>query len=647
MRFLFCSGRDRCSSGSIASPPSVRSTRSPNWARLRMKRPTRRNSCVCKPLPDSRGSTRTTSGTRSWRTFTTRGIPSPGARSASTSPCPTRGSGPGLPPMSGRPSPVGRPSARSASTRAWLPTTAISSSIFAIPPGGKTGTIPAPPPVWMGRKSDDLSRTGGTRGGEGPPSPPFSSPGPKRAPFRDKIHGPIPFLVKEDPWMKHLGRGDGGGREAAAMSWLDGHLSGLAAEPEQVHRALEQLEARFAQREPSVRAFLLEPGRFKRLHREADEAFAAHPDPRSRGPLFGVPPGVKDVLRVDGLPTRAGSRLPPEELAGPEAGAVAQLRAKGALIAGKTFTTEFSYYAAGPTRNPHNPLHTLGGSSSGSVAAVAAGLCPAALGTQTIGSILRPASYCGVVGFKPSFGRVSAEGLIHLSPSIDDVGFLTSDVAGASALAAVLLKDYDPARAGRFRQPVLGIPEGPYLSHASAEGLAHFRATWERLAAHYEVLPVPAMPDFSRIVARHHRLMAAEASQVHAACSRRSPELYAPQTAELIERGREIPPHQTKQDRAGCKTLCTELTELMDKHGIDVWISPSAPGPPPRRLAGTGDPVMNLPWTHAGLPALGVPAGRNAEGLPMGLQLAGRWLADEDLLSLGQEIARVVGRDAE
>jgi Asp-tRNA(Asn)/Glu-tRNA(Gln) amidotransferase A subunit family amidase len=434
--------------------------------------------------------------------------------------------------------------------------------------------------------------------------------------------------------MEHRG-GEGDGREAAAVSWLDGHLSGPAVEPEQVHKALEQLEERFAQWEPSVRAFLLEPGRFKRLHREAEEAFAAHPNPLSRNPLFGVPLGVKDVFHVEGLPTRAGSRLPPEELAGQQAGAVARLRAEGALIAGKTVTTEFSYYASGPTRNPHNPLHTPGGSSSGSAAAVAAG-------TQTIGSIIRPASYCGVVGFKPSFGRVAVEGLIPLAPSLDHVGFLTSDVAGASALAAVLLKDYDPARAGRSRQPVLGIPEGPYLSHASAEGLAHFRETCERLAAHYEVLPVPAMPDFSRIMARHHRLMAAEASQVHADWFRRFPELYAPQTAELIKRGREIPPHQTKQDRAGCKALCTELTELMDKHGIDIWISPSAPGPAPRRLAGTGDPVMNLPWTHAGLPALGVPAGRDADGLPMGLQLTARWLADEDLLSLGHEIARVV-----
>jgi Asp-tRNA(Asn)/Glu-tRNA(Gln) amidotransferase A subunit family amidase len=257
------------------------------------------------------------------------------------------------------------------------------------------------------------------------------------------------------------------------MSWLDGRVSGLASGPEQEHEALDQLEQRFALREPAVRAFLLENDRFARLHREAEEAFAAHPDPLSRGPLFGVPLGVKDVFHVDGLPTRAGSRLPPEELAGPQAEVVTRLRAEGALIAGKTFTTEFSYYAAGPTRNPHNPQHTPGGSSSGSAAAVAAGLCPAALGTQTIGSIIRPAAFCGVIGFKPSFGRVSAEGLIPLAPSLDHVGFLTFDVAGAATLASILLKDYLVDRAAYFRQPVLGIPEGPYLSHASEEGLAH------------------------------------------------------------------------------------------------------------------------------------------------------------------------------
>jgi Asp-tRNA(Asn)/Glu-tRNA(Gln) amidotransferase A subunit family amidase len=415
--------------------------------------------------------------------------------------------------------------------------------------------------------------------------------------------------------------------------------------PFEPHKSLEHLEELFAQREPAIRAFLPEEDRFARLRREAEEALAAHPDPQSRGPLFGVPLGVKDVFHVDGLPTQAGSRLPPEELTGPQAEAVTRLRAEGALVLGKTVTTEFSYYAAGPTRNPHSPQLTPGGSSSGSAAAVAAGLCAAALGTQTIGSIIRPAAFCGVVGFKPSYGRISAAGLIPLAPSLDHVGFLTADVAGAISLAMVLLKDLKDdklGRAGQFRLPVLGIPEGPYLSHASEEGLAHFRETCDRLAAQYEVRPVPAMADFSRIKTRHYRLMAAEASQVHADWFRRFPDLYAPQTAELIERGREIPPEQTKQDRAGCRTLCVELTDLMDKHGIDIWLSPPAPGPAPRRLAGTGDPVMNLPWTHAGLPTLGVPAGRHADGLPMGLQLTGRYLGDEDLLRFGREIARVV-----
>src|SRR4051812_45327986 len=140
--------------------------------------------------------------------------------------------------------------------------------------------------------------------------------------------------------MEHLGVVEGGSRDAAAMNWLDEHLPGPATELEQTHRALEQLESRFAQREPSVRAFLLEPGRFARLRREAEEAFAAHPDPRSRGPLFGVPMGVKDVFHVDGLPTRAGSRLPPEELAGRQAGGGAPPPAPGGRGAGENRPTQ-------------------------------------------------------------------------------------------------------------------------------------------------------------------------------------------------------------------------------------------------------------------------------------------------------------------
>ncbi|HYG63819.1 MAG TPA: amidase [Thermoanaerobaculia bacterium] len=404
---------------------------------------------------------------------------------------------------------------------------------------------------------------------------------------------------------------------------------------------LDRLRDRFEQREPSVHAFVPEDGRFGRLQREMDEALAAFPDSQPRGPLFGVPIGVKDVFHVNGLPTRAGSRLPPEELSGPEAEVVSRLRGLGALILGKAVCTEFAFFAPGPTRNPHDPEHTPGGSSSGSAAAVAAGLCPAALGTQTIGSIIRPAAYCGVVGFKPSYGRIPTAGLIPLAPSLDHVGFLTIDVQTAINLAVGLMDDYG-SQGVPARPPVLGIPEGPYLSRASEEGLAHFREICLRLSSRYEVRSVPAMADFAEIEARHFRITAAEAARVHQDWFPRFRDLYAVQTVDLIERGQKVPSDQLERELAGREELRGELTGLMDEHGIDLWLSPPAQGPAPRGLASTGSPVMNLPWTQAGLPVLGVPAGSDAEGLPMGLQVTGRWRTDELLLHWGGEIAQEV-----
>jgi Asp-tRNA(Asn)/Glu-tRNA(Gln) amidotransferase A subunit family amidase len=426
------------------------------------------------------------------------------------------------------------------------------------------------------------------------------------------------------------------------VSWLDdGHLSGIVFKPSDVHDPLTQLEERFAEREPKVQAFLPEKGRFARLHRDAEAALAAIPNSLYRGSLFGIPIGVKDIFHVDGFPTRAGSRLPPEELAGREASVITRLRKEGALILGKTVSTEFAYFAPGPTRNPHNAEHTPGGSSSGSAAAVAAGLCPAALGTQTIGSIIRPAAYCGVVGFKPSFGRIPTDGVIPLAPSLDHIGILAFDVLGAITLAVSLLSKYNSNIETIFRSPVLGIPEGPYLERASEEGLAHFRDTCDWLSARYKIRTVPVMKGFAKIEEQHRRLVAAEAAQVHAEWFARHRDLYAPQTVELIERGQTVSAEQMKQDRAGRAKLRRELTAAMEKHGIDLWLSPPAQGPAPRGLAATGDPVMNLPWSYAGLPALGVPAGKNAEGLPMGLQISGRWHGDEDLLHWGGEISRV------
>jgi len=231
-----------------------------------------------------------------------------------------------------------------------------------------------------------------------------------------------------------------------------------------------------------VRAFLPEEGRFERLRREEEALQVRWPnrtdpsdpsdpsDSKHRPPLFGVPVGVKDIFHVEGFPTGGGSRLPPEALRGPEAACVKTLKEAGALILGKTVSTEFAYFAPGPTRNPWNPEHTPGGSSSGSAAAVGAGLCSLALGTQTIGSILRPAAFCGVVGFKPSYERISRDGVIPLAPSLDHVGFFTPDVAGAERAAAVLCRDWRPAKPGR--KPRLGVPEGPYLERASGEGRA-------------------------------------------------------------------------------------------------------------------------------------------------------------------------------
>src|SRR5688572_10439202 len=243
---------------------------------------------------------------------------------------------------------------------------------------------------------------------------------------------------------------------------------------------LAQVEARFLQHEPSILAFLPEEQRIDRLFDEAETLILAYPDLINRPLLFGALVGVKDIFHVEGFTTQAGSRLPAEVLQGQEAESVSRLKNAGALIFGKAVTTEFAYFAPGPTRNPHNLDHTPGGSSSGSAAAVAAGFCHLALGTQTIGSIIRPASFCGVVGVKPTYDRISRAGVIPLSPSLDHIGFFVPDAEGALNAARVLYKDWDEP-IEPLRKPRLGIPEGPYLQRVSQESLAHFERVYKLL----------------------------------------------------------------------------------------------------------------------------------------------------------------------
>lgn len=405
---------------------------------------------------------------------------------------------------------------------------------------------------------------------------------------------------------------------------------------------LDTLEAQFEAVNAQIQAFLPEEGRFERLRREMAALESRFPDPVARPALYGLLLGVKDILHVDGFPTHAGSRLPPDLLHGPEAASVTQLKEAGALVLGKTVTTEFAYFGPGPTRNPHNLNHTPGGSSSGSAAAVAAGLCSLALGTQTIGSIVRPASFCGVTGFKPTAGRVSTAGAIPLSPFLDHIGFFAQDLALAAAAASVICRDWQPQPLP-VKRPVLGVPLGPYLERASQEALDHFEAVQQKLeGAGFEIQRVEAMPHFEQIAEQHVALVAGEAARVHQEWFAQYADLYHPKTAALIRRGQEISPEQMDGYRAERANLRAHLEELMAQYGLSAWISPAAVGAAPPTLESTGDPIMNLPWTYAGFPALNLPAGFLKNGLPLGLQLVAGWNQDEKLLVWAEQIAQAI-----
>lgn len=407
---------------------------------------------------------------------------------------------------------------------------------------------------------------------------------------------------------------------------------------------LAQVEAWFWEREPFVLAFIPEANRFERLHREAEALLSRFPDPEKRPSLFGMLAGVKDNFHVDGFITQAGSRLPWTELQGSEAESITRLKEAGALILGKTFTTEFAYFSPGPTRNPYHPEHTPGGSSSGSAAAVGAGLCPLALGTQTIGSVIRPAAYCGSAAFKPTYDRISRAGVIPLSPSLDHVGLFAQDISIAKRVASSLCKDWDET-ISFHEKPILGIPEGPYLTTASDYALARFRASCDTLVeAGYELRGIQVMHDIHDIRARHDLILAADAARVHETWFKKYENLYGSKLTELIRRGQSITDPQLQHAFHARDRFRAEMTQTMIENGIDLWISPPSIGPAPKGLDGTGDPAMNLPWTQLGFPAVNIPVEKDPDGLPMGLQVIGKWNMDEELLTWAEEIEKVVSR---
>jgi len=289
---------------------------------------------------------------------------------------------------------------------------------------------------------------------------------------------------------------------------------------------------------------------------------------------------------------------------------------------GKTVTTEFAYFEPGPTRNPHNLDYSPGGSSSGSAAAVADGYCPLAIGTQVIGSTVRPAAYCGIVGFKSSHARIPINGWVLTSEALEHIGLFTQDIKGAALAASIVCNDWRPIDSPDQR-PVLGVPDGPYLALASSEALAAFERHLALLEqAGYRVKRVPALHDIDEINRQHSRIVFAQMALVHASWFDQYSSLYRPRTLAAVREGREVSAEELAELLPRRITQRSRIEDTMTRAGIDLWVCPPTTGPAPSGLANTGSPLMNLPWTFTGMPAVTLPAGQFAGGLPLGLPTA-------------------------
>ncbi len=401
-------------------------------------------------------------------------------------------------------------------------------------------------------------------------------------------------------------------------------------------KSIANWAARLDSEQQRTAPFLPEPGRLDRLVSE----LGAMGDKSGGSELAGVLFGVKDIINVDGLETRAGSNLPPSTFAGPEASVVTRLRRTGAVVAGKTTTTEFAFSEPSPTRNPRNPAHTPGGSSSGSAAAVGAGLVPFALGTQTVDSIVTPAAYCGVVGFKPTFGRVPVDGVVPFSPSMDHVGVLAQDVATATSVARVICDRWSGEAPNEGI--VLGLPSDAYLGKADgAANQALDAVIGEIEGAGFDIVATDALSNIDEIANVHRRLTAAEFARVSEQWFEQFGDRFRPRSREVHLYGASLDPEVVSLGIDHAAGIRERLEEIMERRGISAWVAPAATGVAPRGLDYIGDPIMGRPWTHAHLPVVALPV---ASGLPLGIQLVGRHGHDEELLALAARVEMLFER---
>ncbi|MCP5367045.1 MAG: amidase [Hyphomicrobiales bacterium] len=374
-------------------------------------------------------------------------------------------------------------------------------------------------------------------------------------------------------------------------------------------------------------------------------ALQRRPDWR-RLPLAALPVAVKDIFDTVDFPTAYGSEIYAGHRPAADAAAVAALRAAGALVIGKTVSTEFAYWKAGKTRNPHDPRHSPGGSSSGSAAAVAAGMVPLAIGSQTAASTIRPAAYCGIVGFKPSHGLVSLAGVKALAGSLDTVGVFAGDVAGAGMIAAVLAGRPDLAGPPRAAGPFsLRLAVAEEWAQVDAGALARTRQAVARLvAAGATADEGPCPPPFDTLARTQAQIMAWEAARDLAHERLVHGDRVSGPLRDLFRDGLAIPAEVYDDACARRDAAVADLDRLFD--GADLLLAPSATGAAPRLEDGTGSPDMSRAWTLLGLPSLTVPLGPGPGGLPLGLplglQVAARPRRDRFLLDAAAWIESVL-----
>ena len=367
-----------------------------------------------------------------------------------------------------------------------------------------------------------------------------------------------------------------------------------------------------------------------------------------RGPLHGIPVAIKDIIDVEGLPTRANCKardaIPP---ATGDAEIVAALKAQGAIVLGKVHTTEFAFFDPSPARNPHNLAHTPGGSSSGSAAAVAAGMAPIAVGTQTVASVNRPAAYCGIAAFKPSTKSISAYGCTPLGTSYDTPGFygwaVDDAVAAWEAVAPDFLTHARKSPVGASL--IVTIPEDAHTADASPD----MRAAWDRTAemiaaAGHAVERVASPIDFKRLFEIQRSTMLYEAGRALAHLLAHPAGQVGAKLTEAIRQGQAIPERQYLDERGEIDRLRAAFFKAFPKTDAFMW--PAAPGTAPEGLAWTGDPKYISPWTALGGPIVTMPSGLAANGLPVGCLLIGRPGSDVRHAAVATKLAGVAERHA-